>query len=312
MKLLRNTMFGGVPHTRVLSIEESRTDGEDQNSLTVVDEFRRENDTLQLSASSLSVKSGPAAARKAGWRKASGRLIVFTDDDTLPTQNWLEAYYDAFRKSGEDKIVFTGKVVVPISSEPTDYERNIANLESAEFITANCACAFSALIQVKGFDEAYRMAWREDSSLHFKFLSQHIPIRHLETAVVLHPVRSAAWGVSVRSEKKNMFNALLYRQFPTLYRSRIGTHFPWRYVAMVFSLVAGLVLLRLGMSAPGIACIAIWLVMETQFIFSRVRKANKSWPHILEMIVTSFVIPVVSVFWNGYGAVKYRVWNLEH
>src|SRR3954454_118451 len=32
---------------------------------------------------------GPAAARNVGWRVARGQIIAFTDDDCLPTSDWL-------------------------------------------------------------------------------------------------------------------------------------------------------------------------------------------------------------------------------
>jgi glycosyltransferase involved in cell wall biosynthesis len=285
------------------------TDGEDEQSFAVVEEVKQQVPNLQLSISALAVKSGPAAARNAGWRKACGRLIVFTDDDTLPHEDWLNAYHKAFKEADEAKVVFTGKVIVPIPASPTDYEMNIANLETAEFITANCACAFPALVQVRGFDEAYRMAWREDSSLHFKILSHNIPIHHVADAVVTHPVRPAVWGVSLRSEKKNMFNALLYRQFPGLYRARIGSHFPWEYLVMVLAFILGVVLLIRNSTALGMSFLAVWLLLEALFIYRRLKPASKSRSHVMEMIVTSLAIPPVSLFWNGYGAIKYRVWR---
>src|ERR671939_157896 len=34
---------------------------------------------------------GPAAARNAGWRAAHGPIIAFTDDDCVPTPDWLAA-----------------------------------------------------------------------------------------------------------------------------------------------------------------------------------------------------------------------------
>src|SRR6516162_2323197 len=33
-------------------------------------------------------KHGPAAARNAGWRRASAEVIAFTDDDCIPERGW--------------------------------------------------------------------------------------------------------------------------------------------------------------------------------------------------------------------------------
>src|SRR4051812_28715790 len=36
-------------------------------------------------------RHGPAAARNIGWRAAEGEIIAFTDDDCVPTSDWLTA-----------------------------------------------------------------------------------------------------------------------------------------------------------------------------------------------------------------------------
>src|SRR4051794_38454784 len=74
--------------------------------------------------------SGPAAARNAGWKKANSRLIAFTDDDCIPAPLWLASLWKAFisyRKPAY--MAFTGKVVVPVSENPTDFELNTAHLQ---------------------------------------------------------------------------------------------------------------------------------------------------------------------------------------
>lgn len=62
-----------------------------------------------------------------------------------------------------------------------------------------------------GFDERFRMAWREDSDLHFRSLERSYKLGHAPMAKVIHPVRPARWGISVHEQRKSMFNALLYK-----------------------------------------------------------------------------------------------------
>ena len=80
-------------------------------------------------------RRGPAAARNRGWRAAKGRIIAFTDDDTLPQPDWLTA---ALNRFGRGASVVTGRVRVPLPDAPSHHDRTTAFLESAEFITANC------------------------------------------------------------------------------------------------------------------------------------------------------------------------------
>ena len=249
-------------------------------------------------------KKGPAAARNFGWLRASGILVAFTDDDCLPDRDWLANIWAAY--DGTEEVAYSGKVIVPLSKEPTDFELNTAHLQTAEFITANCICSKKALIKTGGFDERFALAWREDSDLHFKLLLNNIPI-HKVDAVVVHPVRQAPWGVSMKEQKKGMFNALLYKKYPKLYEERIQSKAPFIYYAMIFAfagLMAGLIW---GFTALAIFCFILWLGLELLFISRRLSATSRAVNHVLEMVVTSMAIPFLSVYWQLYGAFKYRV-----
>jgi hypothetical protein len=56
--------------------------------------------------------------------------------------------------------------------------------------------------------------------------------------VVVHPVRPAAWGVSLRQQRKSQFDALLFKKHPALYRRRIRARPPLDYYGMVLSFLA--------------------------------------------------------------------------
>src|SRR5690242_406341 len=149
------------------------SDGPDEETRKIIDQCRAATpETPDIRYYSLPVKKGPAAARNLGWKKARGRLIAFTDDDCVPHINWLLSLTEAWQ--GEEEAAFSGKILVPRSLKPTDYERNTSHLEHAEFATANCMCTRQALEKVHGFDERFSTAWREDSDLEFKLLSHLI------------------------------------------------------------------------------------------------------------------------------------------
>lgn len=259
---------------------------------------------------SLPAKAGPAAARNLGWLLGQGALIVFTDDDCVPANNWLSMMWAAYQSEGKEEIAFSGKTVVPINDDPTDYEKNISQLATAEFITANCACTKAALQTVRGFDERFRMAWREDSDLQFKFIQHQIPIVKVCDAVVTHPVRKAPWGISIREERKGMFNALLYKKYPRLYREKIEPRRPWHYYIIACCLalfVAGALNKK---PVPMFAGLSGWLMMTSWFALKRLQATSHSPNHVLEMFFTSAVIPVLSLFWKAYGALKFRVFRI--
>lgn len=259
---------------------------------------------------SLPAKAGPAAARNLGWLLAQGELVVFTDDDCIPAADWLSAMWNAYELEKREDVAFSGRTLVPINEEPTDYEKNISQLASAEFITANCACTKKALQKVRGFDERFRMAWKEDSDLQFKFIQNKIPIVKVSSAVVTHPVRKAPWGVSIKEERKRMFNALLYKKYPALYKQKIEPSPPWHYYAISFCLVLFITGAVAEKPVPEVAGLSGWLALTSWFAFKRLRSTSHSLNHVSEMVFTSAVIPVLSLFWKFYGSLKFRTFLL--
>jgi len=264
-------------------------------------------------------KRGPAAARNLGWRSAQGRFIVFTDDDCVPARGWLTAYWDAlYTYKGESRLngyfgeclAFRGPVYVPCPTRPTDHEKNTAGLQTAAFVTANCACTRAALEKIGGFDESFTMAWREDSDLEFRLVEEGVPIVTVPGGRVVHPVRQAPWGISLKEQKKSLFNALLYKKHPELFRRRIYRRPFWNYYAMIVLLVVAVFAAMLR--HPFIAGVAAggWAVLTLDFTRKRLRGTSRTPAHIAEMAVTSICIPFLSVFWTLYGSFRFKTFFL--
>ncbi|HJV86028.1 MAG TPA: glycosyltransferase [Noviherbaspirillum sp.] len=246
---------------------------------------------------------GPAAARNHGWRAARAPIIAFTDDDTIARSDWLNNGVRAF----DDNVhVVCGRVVMPMNGTPTDYELDAKNLETAEFVTANCFCRKRVLEDIGGFDERFRFAWREDSDLHFRLIDYRANIRREPRAVMMHPIRPAGWGVSLKQVKKVQFDALLYKKHPRLYRRKIRQKPRWDFYVTVGALLVCSVALLAGSGLTALAAGLVWFVMTARFCAKRLWKTSKSPAHIAEMIVTSVLIPPLAVYWRAVGAIRYR------
>jgi len=293
-------------------IEESRyeiiivTDGPDKPTVRYMKNWlNRYLGKVAVNCISLPVKKGPAAARNAGWRTAVGELIVFTDDDCIPQPDCLHQYWLAYTPYRNTPIAFSGQIKVPLSGMPTDFEMNTWRLEQARFVTANCACSRKALELTGGLDEEFTMAWREDTALEFDLNEKDIPIIKVPHAVIVHPVRAASWGVSIKEQKKGMFNALLYKKHSGLYEKCKMDRTPWYYYFITIML-----LLALWFSFNSIplmtVCLAVWFAFTLWFAFKRLRNTSRNGLHITEMIFTSAIIPVLSVYWTIYGAIKFK------
>jgi GT2 family glycosyltransferase len=283
------------------------TDGPDQPTMQFMKNWLNiYMGNVTVTCISLPVKKGPAAARNAGWRKAVGELIVFTDDDTIPLPNCLHRYWLAYTPFRNMAIAFSGKIKVPLQGMPTDYEMNTWRLEEARFVTANCACSKKALELIGGLDEDFTMAWREDTALEFDLSENDIPIIKVPDAVIIHPVRTASWGVSIKEQKKGMFNALLYKKHKGQYEKNRMQHTPGYYYIITLMLILSLLFCIYNNMPLMAGCLFIWLALTTLFIFKRLRNTKRNLTHIAEMIVTSAVIPVLSVYWTIYGAIKFK------
>ncbi len=286
------------------------SDGPDIKTKTDVTSFSQQQLFFNIYCYNLKEKKGPAAARNKGVQHAQGELIVFTDDDCLPHADWLKAFWNAYKTIDKTQTAFTGQTIVPHSNTPTDYEKNISNLQTAEFITANCAITKTAFNKVGGFDEAFPIAWREDSDMHFKLIENNVPVHHVKNAIVIHPVRKAIWGVSLKEQKKSAFNALLYKKHSQLYRQRISAKPLWNYYIMIFLLSFFIIAIINGFNALALLSFSSWLILLTEFVLRRLKTTARSISHVIEMIATSALIPFLSVFWTLYGSFKYKTFFL--
>jgi GT2 family glycosyltransferase len=246
---------------------------------------------------------GPAAARNQGWRSARGMIIAFTDDDCIPDPGWLMAARAAF--SGKISAAW-GRLIMPLPKDPTDYEYNASLLADATFVTANCFVSLDALERIGGFDERFPLAWREDSDLLFRLIDTGHQVMQIREAVVTHPIRPAPWGVSLQQLKKSIHDALLFKKHPDKFRKWVGQP-PWNYYAIVASYLLWIFGVMKGQSFEAIFGLLIWSSLTVEFCMRRLDRTSHRMSHVMEMIVTSILIPPLAIFWRLAGALKYRV-----
>jgi len=252
---------------------------------------------------------GPAVARNCGWRAARGDIVAFTDDDTIPDRDWLAEGLRALQEHPE-WVAAAGAVQVPRpcpEARPTDHELMTEGLAHAEFVTASAFVRRSALERIGGFDERFRRAWREDSDLQFRLMEDVGPVGRIATARVQHPVRPEPWGVCLRQQRNTFFDALLFKKHPRLYRQRIRPTPPWDYYLVVLASLAAPWLAWAGHLAPAAGALGVALGLVGWIAVRRLRHTDRSPAHAIEMVVTSALIPFLSVYWRLRGALHFRV-----
>ena len=287
-------------------------DGHTADTQAVVDSFRMRLDGPVLRLVRPRRGRGPAVARNAGWRTAYGKIIAFTDDDTVPDRDWLA---QGERALVPGLVAVCGRVSVPPAPgcrartdyRPTDHELMTRGLESAEFVTANAFVRRSALLTVGGFDERFQRPWREDSDLQFRLMRDAGPVGRSAEAVVQHPVRVEPWGVCLRQQKNVYFDALLYKKHPRLYRERILAKPPWDYYGIVALTLAAPPLWLADIGGSALVSLLVAGAGVLRLTARRLKPTARTPEHVVEMLLTSALIPFLSVYWRLRGAIHFRV-----
>lgn len=251
-------------------------------------------------------RHSPAIARNLGWRAAQGTYVAFTDDDCIPNSDWLRRGVETL-DLGYDGV--TGQVDMPLSDHPTDYEINARGLMTSEFVTANCFYRKAILEAAGGFEERFEIAWREDTDLFFTAVALNARLIYVPDAIVLHPIRPQKWGVSLGQQRKNYYNALLYKKHPRLYREKFGYRPPLNYYSVLASLIglaAGLVT-HTPYLAAGSAL--TWVLLTLTFAGRRLRGTSHQPAHVGEMLITSAAIPLLALYWRMRGFLAFKSWQ---
>lgn len=242
---------------------------------------------------------GPAAARNLGWRSARAPAIAFTDEDTIPTPGWL----------AQGLAGLTDKVDVVCGQLDTPAVRSGQREQAARdgFSVANCFCRRSLLEQLKGFDERFEQAAHCQADLHFRLLAIDARIVHAPEARVVLPPQPLPWGASLARTRDVVFDALLYKKHPRLYRERIAAAPPWDDYLAVAALLVALGALLAGGSGLALLAGLGWLALTARRCRQRLHGVTPTASHIADVVVTSALIPPLAVFWRLLGAIRYRV-----
>ncbi len=250
---------------------------------------------------------GPAAARNRGWSCSRAEWIAFLDDDVVPLPGWLDAL--ACDLTRVDADASTGQIHVPLPRHraPTDWERDVAGLERAAFATADMAYRRSVLGAVRGFDEGFPYAYREDADLALRAVEAGFVIVP-GTRAVEHPVRRARRSVSVTRQRGNASDARMRAKHGTGWRGR--AHVPRGrlplHVATCAAATVGLgAALTQRRRLAGMASLA-WGALTVDFAARRIAPGPKTFAEIVTVAATSVAIPPVAVWHRLRGEIGER------
>jgi GT2 family glycosyltransferase len=171
---------------------------------------------------------GPAAARNAGWRAASGRLVAFTDDDCLAAPGWVAALAAA---AGDDGDVIVQGRVEPHPDEVArigPFTRTLRVQGAGPFFqTANMLYPRAVLERLGGFDEAFPAPAGEDTDLGWRAQAAGVEVRYAPDALIWHAVHEPGWSGLVRDAPRWGSAIRLVRNHPGI-RAHFHHRIFWR------------------------------------------------------------------------------------
>jgi len=162
----------------------------------------------------------PARKRNIGIKKAKGSIIVFTDDDCIPDEDWLAEILNCFdsdsKIAGVEGLTYTKGKKELYSNAPV-------NLKGGLFPTCNLSFRKSVLEKIGGFDESYHF-YREDTDLAFRAMDCGKMV-FCEKARVLHPQRKVGLMRPIETLKLLKEDIRLYKRLPEKFSRFLGKGF---------------------------------------------------------------------------------------
>jgi histidinol-phosphate phosphatase family protein len=252
---------------------------------------------------------GPAAARNAGWRQAGTEWVAFLDDDVLTPPDWPRRLFADLDGLPEDVGASQARLEVPLPADrrPTDDERGTAALAGARWITADMAYRRTALAAVRGFDERFPRAYREDADLALRVCQAGYRVVTGER-VTIHPARRAGPLASVRAQRGNADNALMRRKHGRNWRHRIGEGRGrlGLHTATTAAALGALAFGAAGRRRTALAAAAAWAALTADFAARRIRPGPRIPDEVGRMALTSVLIPPMACAHRLRGEIRTR------
>ncbi|MBJ7603987.1 MAG: HAD-IIIA family hydrolase [Candidatus Dormibacteraeota bacterium] len=242
---------------------------------------------------------GPAAARNTGWLAADAEWIAFLDDDLVCASDWLSGLECDLAGLGPEVAASQGRLSVPLTAgrRRTDWERQVAGLTAARWPTADMAFRRSALAQVGGFDERFRIAFREDSDLALRLIQAGFEIAQGRRQGI-HPVPPAPPWISLGRQRGNAYDALMLARYGRGWRTLAGAP-PGRrsrHAAITLAGLASPALWLTGRRRWAALAAATWAAGTAEFAWARIAPGPGSAAEVATMTVTSVLIPPLAVW----------------
>jgi glycosyltransferase involved in cell wall biosynthesis len=165
---------------------------------------------------------GPATARNAGVREAQGEIILFTDSDCVPSDNWIAEMIKPF----EDKEVVAVKGSYKTRQKSMvarfaqiEFEERFEMLKKTESIdmvdTYSAGYRKEIFLQMGGFDPYFPVANNEDTELSYRMSKLGYKMVFNPDAIVYHLNHPSSIRRYTRLKFwRGYWRTVVYKRFP--------------------------------------------------------------------------------------------------
>jgi GT2 family glycosyltransferase len=165
--------------------------------------------------------AGPAAARNRGALEAKGTIILFTDDDCVPTSDWLAEMTKPFEDpdvvgvKGAYRTRQKSLVARFVQADYEDRYRLMATLPDIDFVdTYAAAFRRDRFLEMNGYDTTFPVACAEDIELSYRMSERGWKMKFVPTAIVYHTHPDKFWPYMKKKYKFAFWRMLALRKNP--------------------------------------------------------------------------------------------------
>ncbi|MEO6801809.1 MAG: glycosyltransferase [Granulicella sp.] len=189
-------------------------DGSTDNTVEVLQQYPSVRFITQLNA-------GPATARNRGAQEATGKILLFTDDDCVPMPDWIGAMLEPFRNpevvgaKGVYRTLQKNLAARFVQIEYEDKYHMMAGLTSIDFIdTYSAAFLRDRFLEMGGYDSSFPVACAEDIELSYRMSARGWLMKFVPAAIVYHTHPDSFWRYLKKKYKFAFWRVLAVRKNP--------------------------------------------------------------------------------------------------
>ncbi|MCK5708436.1 MAG: glycosyltransferase [Candidatus Aureabacteria bacterium] len=211
IRTIKNILKGKIPENdyEIIVCDDGSTD----NTKILIKDLMKVHSSIKYIQ--LTHTGNPAKVRNAGLKKAKGTIIAFTDNDTLPNEEWLMNGIKHFTNkdiAGVEGYICTDKLLIRNWYAPVKDRRSEKDNPHSwyGYFLANMFYKKEILEKIGGFDESF--ITNEDIDIAWRVLSFGKIIFDEDVSVFHYPVKKERKEFLSFLKDRRIYDALLFKK----------------------------------------------------------------------------------------------------